>query len=148
MSAETRTQSFPERTIRQVKLDCSRAMGRAKFCPDPNEGIQLRCVDNRPETEQSFGSQLWYFEGRGVDGQEQVHRVFGVVEYSLQFGLHELVEDRVFDSDYHREQYRHFYERGANRGKWGHPANRWLLAGLIVVASIWIAYLFLLSRPA
>ncbi len=148
MSAETRTQRFPERTIRQVKLDCNRAMGRAKFCPDLNEVTQLRCVDHRPETEQSFGSQLWYFDGLGVDAQEQRQRVFGVVEYSLQFGLHELIEDRVFDSDYHREQYRHFYERGVQHGRWRHPANRWLLAGLVAVASVWLAYLFVLSQSA
>ena len=143
MSAETRTQRFSERTIRQVRLDCSRAMVRAKFCPDRSEIAQMRCIDDRPETEQSFGSQLWYFEGLGVDAEGQRHRVFGVVEYSLQFGLHELIEDRVFDSDTQREQYRHFYQRGATRLGWQHPANRWLLLGVAVVASIWLAYLAL-----
>lgn len=148
MSAETRTQRFPERTIRQVKLDCSHAMIRAKFCPDLSEVAHLRCMDDRPETEQSFGSQLWYFEGHGVDSQEQRHRVFGVAEYSLQFGLHELVEDRVFDSDCQREQYRHFYERGMQSTKWQHPVHRWMLAGLITIPMAWIGYLFLLSLMA
>ncbi len=139
MSAETRTRSFPERTIRQVRLDCNRAMVRAKFCPDLSEVAQLRCVDDRAETERSFGRQLWFFEGLGVDvnadGREQKHRVFGVVEYSLQFGLHELIEDRVFESDVQREQYRHFYDRGSHRGKWRHPANFWLVLGVVVVAA-------------
>ena len=148
MSAETRTQRFPERTIRQVTLDCHRAMGRAKFCPDQNEITQLRCVDHRQETEQSFGCQLWYFEGLGLDDVGQRSRVFGVVEYSLQFGLHELIEDRVFDSDCQREQYRHFYERGVQRGRWRHPANGWLLAGVVAVAAVWLAYLLLLSQTA
>ncbi len=147
MSAETRTKGFPERTIRQVRLDCNRAMVRAKFCPDMSEVAQLRCIDNRPETEQAFGSQLWYFEGLGVDssadGEERRHRVFGVVEYSLQFGLHELIEDRVFDSDVQREQYRHFYERGAHRGKWHHPANFWLVVGLAIVAAVFSAVVIL-----
>ncbi len=106
------------------------------------------CIDDRPETEQSFGSQLWYFEGHGVDGRVQRHRVFGVVEYSLQFGLHELVEDRVFNSDFQREQYRHFYERGSHAPAWRHPANGWLLAGVIAVAAVWVGFLFLRSLMA
>jgi hypothetical protein len=110
--------------------------------------MQLRCIDDRHETDQSFGSQLWYFEGQGVDPQSQPRRAFGVIEYSLQFGLHELLEDRVFDSDFQREQYRHFYERGTQRPGWRHPANGWLLAGVIAVAVIWIGYLALRSLMA
>ena len=93
MSAETRTRRFSERTIRQVRLDCNRAMIRARFCPDRSDVIQLRCIDDRPESDQCFGNQLWYFEGLGVDENDHRHSVFGVVEYSLQYGLHELVED-------------------------------------------------------
>jgi hypothetical protein len=141
MSAEIRTQRFPERTIRQVRLDCNRAMARAKFCADQSEIAQLRCVDDRPETEQGFGRQLWYFEGLGVDARDRRHRLFGVVEYSLQFGLHELIEDRVFDSDQQREQYRQVYKRGSQQSRWHHPANRWLLAGLLSVGAVWLSYL-------
>ena len=141
MSADTRTQRFPERTIRQVSLDCMRAMERARFCSQRSEIARLRCIDDCPETDQAFGTQLWYFEGLGVDAQEHRHRVYGVVEYSLQFGLHELIEDRVFESEYQREQYRHFYQRGAQGGRWSHPANRWLLLGVIVVGLVWLTYL-------
>jgi hypothetical protein len=65
------------------------------------------------------------------------------VEYSIQFGLHELVEDGVFDSEYQRERFRHLYEREVLRPSWRQPAHRWLLAGCFVVASIWIAFLLL-----
>ena len=107
MSADTRTRRFSERTIKQVRVDCSRAMARARFCADRSDVVQLRCVDDRPETEYSFGNQLWFFEGLGVDDDSRRHSVYGVVEYSLQYGLHELVEDGVFDSEYQRERYRH-----------------------------------------
>lgn len=145
MSAELRTQSFSERTIRQVKLDCNRAMLRESFCPDRSDLVKLRCVDDQLETDQSFGCQLWYFEGEGVDEQEQRRQVFGVVEYSLQFGLHELVEDRVFETDIQREQFRQLYDRGGQSAGWHHPANRWLALGLMLVAFVWLAYLFVLS---
>ena len=141
MGADTRTRRFSEHTIRQVRQDSNRAMVRARFCPERSEVLQLRCIDDRPESENSFGNQLWYFEGLGVDGQDRRHSVFGVVEYSLQFGLHELVEDGVFDSEYQRERFRHLYEREVIRPSWRHPAHRWLALGCIAVASIWLAFL-------
>lgn len=140
MSAETRTRRFSERTIKQVRLDSNRAMLRARFCPDRSDVVQLRCVDDHPENDHSFGNQLWYFEGLGVDESDQRHSVYGVVEYSLQYGLHELVEDGVFDSEHERERFRHLYEREMQRPSWRQPAHRWLAAGLIVVAAIWLAY--------
>ena len=141
MSAETRTRRFTERTIRQVRLDCNRAMIRARFCPDRSDVIQLRCVDDHPESDQSFGHQLWYFEGLGVDEHDKRHSVFGVVEYSLQFGLHELVEDGVFDSEEQRERFRHLYDREVRRPLWSHPAHRWLAIGMVAIAVICLAYL-------
>ncbi|MGB7326366.1 MAG: hypothetical protein WBD31_15950 [Rubripirellula sp.] len=141
MSADTRTRRFPEKTIRQVRLDCTRGLIRARFCPDRSEVLQLRCIDDRVESDDSFGSQLWYFEGVGVDGHDRRHSVYGVVEYSLQFGLHELVEDGVFQSEHQRERFRHQYERGSLQPTWNHPGHGWLLAGLGLVASVLVASL-------
>ena len=143
MSADTRT-----RTIRQVRLDSNRAMVRARFCPDRSDVVQLRCIDDQPETEQAFGNQLWYFEGVGVDQQSRRHNVFGVVEYSVQFGLHELVEDGVFDSEHQLERFRHLYERELHRPSWRQPAHRWLAAGLILVTAICLAYLLVRTLAA
>ena len=147
MSADTRTRRFSERTIRQVRLDCNRAMVRARFCPDRSDVIQLRCIDDQVETAESFGNQLWYFEGVGVDEQDRRLSVFGVVEYSVQFGLHELVEDGVFDSEHQRERFRQLYERELHRPSWHQPAHRWLAAGLLVVTAGWLAYLLIRTLP-
>lgn len=147
MSADTRTRRFSERTIRQVRLDCNRAMVRARFCPDRSDVVQLRCIDDQVETAESFGNQLWYFEGVGVDEQDRRLSAFGVVEYSVQFGLHELVEDGVFDSEHQRERFRQLYERELHRPSWHQPAHRWLAAGLLVVTAGWLAYLLIRTLP-
>ena len=130
MGADTRTRRFSEQTIRQVRQDCNRAMIRARFCPERSEVVQLRCIDDRPESETAFGNQLWYFEASGVDEHDRRHSVYGVVEYSIQFGLLELVEDGVFDSEYQRERFRHLYEREVLKPSWRHPAHRWLAVRL------------------
>ncbi len=148
MSAETRARRYSERTIRQVRLDCNRAMLRARFCEDRSDVVQLRCIDDQAETDQAFGSQLWYFEGIGADTQGRRQSVFGVVEYSVQFGLLELVEDRVFESEHERERYRHRYERELLRPTWRHPGHRWLAAGLVMVTIVWLTYLLVRSFAA
>ena len=76
------------------------------------------------------------------------HSVYGVVEYSLQYGLHELVEDGVFDSEHQRERFRHLYEREIHRPSWRHPAHRLLVGGMSAVASIWLAYLLVRTLAA
>jgi len=136
MGPRTRTQRFSERTIQQVRLDGHRALVRAHFCPERSEVVHLRCVDDSPETESGFGSQLWYFEGVGVDAEDRRQGVYGVVEYSIQFGLHELVEDGVFDSETQRSRFRQLYNREVRRPSWRQLPHRWLAIGLLAVAAV------------
>ena len=143
MSGHVQVIRFSEATIRQVRLDCNRAMIRARFCPERSEILQLRCMDNRLDSETEFGNQLWYFEGVGVDELDRRHSVFGVVEYSTQFGLNELVEDGVFTTENQREKFRCLYEREVQRPDWRQPAHRYLAAGVIAVSAIWLGLLML-----
>ncbi len=141
MNSHVQVIRFSEATIRQVRLDCNRAMIRARFCPQRSEILQLRCIDNRAETETEFGNQLWYFEGVGVDELDRRHRVYGVVEYSTQFGLNELVEDGVFTTENQRERFRSLYEREVQRPDWRHPGHRLLAAAVVAVSVVWLGYL-------
>ena len=148
MNSETQILRFSKATIRQVRLDCNRAMIRARFCPDRSEIMQLRCIDHQDETETQFGNQLWYFEGVGVDDFDRRHGVYGVVEYSTQFGLQELVEDGVFMTENQREKFRSLYQREIQRPDWRSPAHRYLAAGVIAVSAIWLSYLLLRTLVA
>ncbi len=137
------TQYFSEATIQQVRMDSCRAMERACFCPQRSKVLHVCCVDHREETDSRFGNQLWYFDGHGIDQANRVHTLYGVVEYSVQFGLSELVEDGVYDSESQRNKFRHLYESEIVHPTWEHPAHRWLAAGLIAVASVWLIFLLL-----
>ncbi|MAP09478.1 MAG: hypothetical protein CMM00_11980, partial [Rhodopirellula sp.] len=111
MRAETQQRQYSERTLQQVRLDGVRALSKAKFCPKNSEIVRLSCVDDRAETDDQFGNQLWYFEAKGVDEGHHRQDVFGVIEYQIQFGLQELVEDGVFDTPQEREGFRSLYDR-------------------------------------
>ena len=140
MPSHTRNQQFSEQTLRQVAADCRRALQRGHYCSDHSRVERLRCIDDQPETDEEFGRQLWYFEGRAISNEERRIRVYGVIEYSIQFGLHELVEDGVFDSPDHRDRFREIYHHVPSRFCWKHPSIRLLGAGICIVAIAYLVY--------
>jgi len=141
MRAQAPQRQFSERVLRQVRLDSGRALVRSNFCLETSEIINLRCVDDRCETDRQFGNQLWYFEGIGVDENGRRQNIHGVVEYSVQFGIQELVEDGIFDNANERERFRSVYNREVNVFSWRQPAHRLLLAGVIAVTALMLFYL-------
>lgn len=143
MRAQAPQHQFSERVLRQVRSDSGRALLRARYCADSSEIINLRCVDNRGETDRQFGNQLWYFEGIGVGENRKRENIHGVVEYSIQFGIQELVEDGVFDTASERERFRSLYNREVNLPSWRQPAHRLLLAGVIATTAAMLLYLML-----
>lgn len=141
MSQRTQARRFSPRTIRQIRLDARRALIRAHFCPDRSEVLQLRCVEDRPETENEFGLQLWYFEGLAVDEGDRRHHVFGAMEYSIQFGLNEVSEDGVFASEYQRSRMRDRLEAESVGSRLAHPAHRYLAIGMVAIGILYLVYL-------
>lgn len=140
MSAQTRTRRFSQRTIRQVRSDATRALIRHRFCPDRSEVLQLRCVEQRDETPSTFGSQLWFFEGVAVDEVDRRSPVYGSIEYSIQYGLHDLVEDGVFDAESQRSRLSQQYFGIEPSPSLRHPAHRLLVIGVIAMAMLYLAY--------
>lgn len=145
MSAETETIQIPEKVMQQIRSDCQLAIQRTRLAPSGSDTIQLRCVDFRRETDDAFGAQLWYFDGHATDAERRRVALFGALEYSIQFGLHELVDHGVFDSVVQRDRFHSVYQRGHFRGTLSHPVHRWLLVGTLLVAiAIFVRLLFLL----
>jgi hypothetical protein len=140
MHPNTSDHKFSEQTLKQVASDASRAMIRARYCLERSRIDRFACVDAQPETDLAFGRQLWFFEGMGVDELDRRMRVYGAIEYSLQYGLHELVEDGVFEVADQRDRFRHVYRGLGRQPSWKDPAHRWLMLGMVLSASLFVAY--------
>ncbi len=134
MSADTKAIQIPEKLLRQIRDDCQRAVRNARLCPSKSQVSQLRCIDTRPETDEAFGAQLWYFDGHGIDTEGRQVPIFGALEYSLQFGIHERIDSGVFESLSQRDRFHSVYRRGLVRGSLWHPAHKWLALGMLLVA--------------
>lgn len=140
MPSHVSKQQYSEQTLRQVAADCRRSLQRGHFDVEQSRVERLRCVDDQLESEEQFGRQLWYFEGRALSGDDRRVRVYGVIEYSVQYGLQELIEDGVFDSPDQRDRFREIYHRIPSRFSWRHPSIRMLVAGTFGVAAAYLAY--------
>jgi len=133
MKAETQAIRVPEKTMRRIRVDCQNAILRARLNLSSDEPAQLWCVDFRQESDRAFGSQLWYFNGHAANEDQRRVPLFGVLEYSLQFGLHELVDGGVFESAGERERFFNVYRKGCIRESLWHPGHRWLAFGMVIV---------------
>lgn len=129
MTSHASKQQYPEQTLRQVAADCRRSLQRGCFDIEQSRVQRLRCVDDQAETDDQFGRQLWYFEGQAVASDDRRVRVYGAIEYSIQYGLHDLVEDGVFDSPEQRDRFREVYHYLPPRLWWRSATNRLLVAG-------------------
>lgn len=140
MHPNTSDNKFSEQLLRQVAADARRALMRARYCVDRSRVERFMCVDEQPESDSQFGRQLWFFDGVGVDELDRRLPIYGVIEYSLQFGLHEMVEDGVFEVAEHRIRFHHIYKGAGQKPTWKHPAHRWLLAGVLMTTLIFSLY--------
>jgi hypothetical protein len=136
MSAETQAIRIPEKIMRQIRSDSQAALLRARVCPGNNETVQLRCIDYRRESDTEFGAQLWYFDAQGLDDRNRKLPIYGVLEYSIQYGIHELADDGVFDSAAQRDRFHSVYRRGHLAPSLWHPGHRWLALAMLLVAVI------------
>lgn len=143
MHSETGLQLFDKRTMRQVASDAMRALARANYDVDRSVLEQLSCRELEPETETAYGRQLWYFDALAVDELDREGVVYGVIEYSRQYGLNEVVEDAVFDTAAERDRYELVYQRRSAGPTWRHPAHLWILAGMVLMGVAWVAMLLL-----
>lgn len=141
MPSHASKQQYTEQTLRQVAADCRRSLQRGRFDIEQSRVQRLRCVDDQPESENQFGRQLWYFEGQAVASDERRVRVYGAIEYSIQYGLHDLVEDGVFDSPEQRDRFREVYHFLPPRISWRSTSMRLLLAGCCGITAAYFAYL-------
>ncbi|MEX0824683.1 MAG: hypothetical protein WD119_00870, partial [Pirellulaceae bacterium] len=145
MRAEPTSKQFSEQLVQQVRLDARRALAAGLYCVDRSVVEQVECVEFRDETDQAFGTQLWYFDGTGVDQHNCSVPLYGVIEYSLEYGLNEPVQDAVFDSSAQRERFHAVYRRESWRPSWRDPPHRWLLVGLAIVSVLTLGAFYFLS---
>lgn len=143
---------FSKEIWQAVTNQARNALVRKEYDPDQSRVESVRCVYLDQETDTSFGRQVWFFEAIGIDPIGRQHRLYGALEFSVQFGLLEPCRAALMADAAHRQRFLHGLIEPAPVEPWSAPSTRvWVrltLASVVIVASIWLLTLaaYLLER--
>ena len=105
MTPEADKIQFSRQIWQAASEHAHRCLTRREFCPEQSRVENLRCVHLVDETDCLFGKQLWCFEAIGIDPVGRRHILYGVLEFSIQFGLLEASQTAMFEDSGHREKF-------------------------------------------
>ncbi len=118
------------------------ALFRRDFCPDESRIESLRCVFLDEETDDVFGRQVWFFEAMGIDPVGKKHRLYGSLDFSVQYGLLEPSRAVLADEPRHRQRMLQAIANPVQHQVWASPSTKvWVrltLASVIILSSIWL----------
>lgn len=118
------------------------ALVRKEFCPEQSRVDSTRCVYLDQETEMAFGRQVWFFEATGVDPVGRHHRLYGALEFSVQFGLLEPCRAALMVDAAHRQRFLQGLIDPLPVDPWSTPSTRvWVrltIASVVIISSIWL----------
>lgn len=137
MSSETSHIQFSRHIWQAVGEQAKRCLMSREFCPDQSKIDNLRCVHFEEEIESCYGRQLWYFEAMGVDGEQKRHRLFGALEFSVQYGLLEACQAALFEDPDNRQRFLNAATQPIRSRIWDHAGTRfWVRMVIVGVLSI------------
>ncbi|MFM8573667.1 MAG: hypothetical protein ACKOAU_18885 [Pirellula sp.] len=96
---------FPKKTWQTVTEHALRELAFRESHNSASRIENLRPCDFAEETEDSYGRQIWCFESMTRLGSNERRVEFGVLEFSIEYGLIELVQCRWFANDKLRDQW-------------------------------------------
>ena len=122
-----------------------RCLTRKEFCPEQSRIENLRCDHLVDETDFSFGKQLWCFEAIGIDPVGRRHILYGVLEFSIQYGLLEASQTAMFEDIDHREKFLYNEKGSTAKLVYQYPSTQfWIYSAwcsIALLSAIWITLL-------
>lgn len=142
---ETTFYQFSKEVWQAVTEQARNALLRRDFCPEESRIESLRCVYLSEESDNCFGRQVWFFEAIGIDPIGKKHRLYGSLDFSVEFGLMEPARAVLADEPRHRQRMLQAIANPIHEKVWASPSTKvWVrltLASVIILSSIWLLLL-------
>ena len=148
MRPEADNVQFSRQIWQAVTEHALRAVVRDEFCPEQSRIENLRPVFSQDEEEERFGKQLWCFEALGITGLGRRQVVYGLLEFSVEYGLLEPMQSRLFEDEGSRDIWieRTTSDPNSNRGRFSVSTRFWIWSTLISIALLSVGWLAALIR--
>lgn len=145
MTPEADKIQFSRQIWQAASEHAHRCLTRREFCPDQSRIENLRCVHLVDESDSLFGRQIWCFEAIGIDQAGRRHVLYGVLEFSIQYGLLEASQTAMFEDSDHREKFLHNETKPTSKLIYNYPSTRfWVYSAwcsISILSVIWITLL-------
>lgn len=145
MTPEADKIQFSRQIWQAASEHAHRCLTRREFCPDQSRIENLRCVHLVDESDCLFGKQIWCFEAIGIDQGGRRHVLYGVLEFSIQYGLLEASQTAMFEDSDHREKFLHKETKPTTKLVYNYPSTRfWVYSAwcsISILSVIWIGLL-------
>ncbi len=142
MSPDASHFQFSKEVWQAVNFQARHTLSRKEFCPEQSRVDSVRCVHLDEESEFHYGRQVWFFEASALDPVGRKHRVYGALEFSVQYGLLEPARAALMDDPQHRQRFLQTIVRPTQSDVWASPSTKlWVrltLASVIILSSIWM----------
>lgn len=152
MTPDASFYQFSKEVWQTVNEQAKHTLLRKDFCLEGSRIESIRCVHLEEECEQSYGRQIWFFEASGLDPVGRKHRLYGALDFSVQYGLLEPVRAMLMDESQHRQRFLQSIMRPPAVNVWINPSTKiWVrltLASVIILSAIWLLSLsaYLMER--
>ena len=145
MTPEAGKIQFSRQIWQAASEHAHRCLSRKEFCPEQSRIENLRCIHLVDETDCSFGKQLWCFEAIGIDPVGRRHILYGVLEFSIQYGLLEAAQTAMFEDTDHREKFLQNETRSAAKIAYQYQSTRfWVFSAwssIALLSAVWVVIL-------
>lgn len=142
MNPETTPNQFSKEVWQTVNDQAMSALLRKEYCAEESRIEAIRCVHLDEEIEADYGRQIWFFEAAGVDPIGRRHRLYGALDFSVQYGLLEPSRAMLMNEPNHRQRFLQSVVRPTESKVWAAPSTKvWVrltLASVIILSSIWL----------
>ena len=141
MKPETSFYQFSKEVWKTVNVQAMNALVRKEFSADDSQIESIRCVFLDEECENEYGRQIWFFEASGVDPVGRRQRLYGALDFSVQYGLLETTRAMLMVDPQQRQRFLQSVIRPSEMQVWSYPSTKiWVrltLASVIILSAIW-----------
>lgn len=144
MTSDASFYQFSKEIRQTVHDQAISALLRKEYCPDESRIDSIRCVFLEEESEREFGRQVWFFEATGIDPVGHRHRLYGALDFSVQYGLLEPSRTVLLEDPHLRQRFLESITRPYESHVWGNPTTK-IWVGLSIASVVILSAILLLT---
>ncbi len=142
MTPDASFYQFSKEVWQLVNDQARQSLVRKEFSSDDARIESVRCVHLDEECETGYGRQVWFFEATAHDPVGRQHRLYGALDFSVQYGLLVPMRAMLMDEPHHRQRFLQSIVHPHESPVWVNPSTtvwvRLTLASVIILSATWL----------